>query len=88
MLGNFGCADPLPGFMDGVRRLCDEYGIVWILDEVKTGFRIAKGGAQEKYGYQPGVQQTPAPKKRDSAGKWIAVSALVSSLFASALESA
>ena len=55
MLGNFGCADPLPGFMDGVRRLCDEYGIVWILDEVKTGFRIAKGGAQEKYGYQPDI---------------------------------
>ena len=33
--------------------------------------------SQQKYGYQPGVQQTPAPKKRDSAGKWIAVSALV-----------
>ena len=33
--------------------------------------------AKQKYGYQPGVQQTPAPKKRDSAGKWIAVSALV-----------
>lgn len=53
MLGNFGCADPLPGFMDGIRRLCDEYGVLWILDEVKTGFRIAKGGAQERYGYQP-----------------------------------
>ena len=33
--------------------------------------------SKQKYGYQPGVQQTPAPKKRDSAGKWIAVSALV-----------
>ena len=53
MLGNFGCADPLPGFMDGLRKLCDQYNVVWILDEVKTGFRIAKGGAQERYGYQP-----------------------------------
>ncbi|MDR3295907.1 MAG: aspartate aminotransferase family protein, partial [Clostridiales Family XIII bacterium] len=53
MLGNFGLAEPLPGFMDAIRRLCDQYGVVWILDEVKTGFRIAKGGAQEKYGYKP-----------------------------------
>lgn len=53
MLGNFGLADPLPGFMDSIRRLCDAYNIVWILDEVKSGFRIAKGGAQEKYGYRP-----------------------------------
>jgi glutamate-1-semialdehyde 2,1-aminomutase len=55
MLGNFGLADPLPGFMDGIRRLCDAHNIVWILDEVKTGFRIAKGGAQEKYGYKPDI---------------------------------
>lgn len=55
MLGNFGCADPLPGFMDGIRRLCDQYQVLWILDEVKTGFRIAKGGAQERYGYKPDI---------------------------------
>ena len=53
MLGNFGSADPVPGFMDGLRSLCDKYGVLWILDEVKTGFRIARGGAQEKYGYKP-----------------------------------
>ncbi len=53
MLGNFGLADPKPGFMDLLRKKCDEYGIVWILDEVKSGFRIAKGGAQELYGYRP-----------------------------------
>ncbi len=53
MLGNFGSADPVPGFMEGLRKLCDQYGVLWILDEVKTGFRVAKGGAQEKYGYQP-----------------------------------
>lgn len=39
--------------------------------------RYRGGDSKQKYGYQPGVQQTPAPKKRDSAGKWIAVSALV-----------
>ncbi len=53
MMGNFGLADPLPGYMDLIRSKCDEYGILWILDEVKTGFRVAKGGAQEKYGYRP-----------------------------------
>lgn len=39
--------------------------------------RYRGDGSKQKYGYQPGVQQTPTPKKRDSAGKWIAVSALV-----------
>ncbi len=39
--------------------------------------RYRSDDSKQKYGYQPGVQQTPAPKKRDSAGKWIAVSALV-----------
>ncbi len=53
MLGNFGLADPKPGFMDFIRKKCDEYGILWILDEVKSGFRIAPGGAQEVYGYKP-----------------------------------
>ena len=53
MLGNFGLADPKPGYMDFLRKKCDEYGILWILDEVKTGFRVAKGGAQERYGYRP-----------------------------------
>jgi glutamate-1-semialdehyde 2,1-aminomutase len=53
MLGNFGSADPKPGFMETIRTLCDRYDTLWILDEVKTGFRIAKGGAQEKYGYKP-----------------------------------
>jgi glutamate-1-semialdehyde 2,1-aminomutase len=53
ILGNFGSADPMPGFMETIRRLCDTYGTLWILDEVKTGFRVAAGGAQEKHGYQP-----------------------------------
>lgn len=47
MLGNYGCADPITGYMDMIRKLCDNYGILWILDEVKTGFRVAKGGHGE-----------------------------------------
>lgn len=53
MLGNFGAVDPLPGFLEFIRSQCDAYGILWILDEVKTGFRIAPGGAQEVYGIRP-----------------------------------
>ncbi|MDB5249442.1 MAG: Glutamate-semialdehyde -aminomutase [Segetibacter sp.] len=48
--GNMGCILPRPGFLEGIRRLCDEEGIVFILDEVMTGFRLAPGGAQEKLG--------------------------------------
>lgn len=49
LLGNQASIMPLPGFLDHIRKLCDEYGIVFIIDEVKTGFRIAKGGAQEYF---------------------------------------
>lgn len=41
---------PQPGWLEHIRRLCDEYGIVMIMDEVKTGFRIARGGATEYFG--------------------------------------
>ncbi len=50
MLGNCGGIMPKAGFLETIRRLCDEYGIVMIIDEVKTGFRLAKGGAQEVFG--------------------------------------
>ena len=46
--GNMGCILPAPGFLEGLRQVCDEEGIVLIFDEVMTGFRLAKGGAQEK----------------------------------------
>lgn len=46
--GNMGCILPAPGFHEGLRKLCDEEGIVFIFDEVMTGFRLAPGGAQEK----------------------------------------
>jgi glutamate-1-semialdehyde 2,1-aminomutase len=48
-LGNCSAIEPKPGFLEFIRQKCDEYGIVFILDEVKTGFRIARGGAQEYY---------------------------------------
>jgi glutamate-1-semialdehyde 2,1-aminomutase len=48
--GNMGCILPKPGFLEGLRSLCDVEGIVLILDEVMTGFRLAAGGAQERLG--------------------------------------
>jgi glutamate-1-semialdehyde 2,1-aminomutase len=51
--GNMGCVPPEPGFLQGLRQVCDRYGIVLILDEVMTGFRVAFGGAQQLYGVKP-----------------------------------
>ena len=51
--GNCGAIQPQPGFLELIARLCREYGSLFILDEVKTGFRIANGGAQELYGIRP-----------------------------------
>ena len=48
--GNMGCIIPQPGFLEGLRAICDEENIVFIFDEVMTGFRLAQGGAQEKLG--------------------------------------
>jgi len=47
------CILPEPGFLEGLRELCDSYGCVLILDEVMTGFRVALGGAQAHYGVTP-----------------------------------
>ncbi len=46
--GNMGCIPPVPGFLEQLRALCDSEGIVFILDEVMTGFRLAAGGAQSR----------------------------------------
>jgi glutamate-1-semialdehyde 2,1-aminomutase len=51
--GNMGVVAPAPGFLEGLRALCDEFGVVLIFDEVITGFRVALGGAQELYGVTP-----------------------------------
>jgi glutamate-1-semialdehyde 2,1-aminomutase len=46
--GNMGCILPIPGFLEGLRKICDQEEIILIFDEVMTGFRLAPGGAQEK----------------------------------------
>lgn len=51
--GNCGAIEALPGFLNLIRERTQEHGIVFILDEVKTGFRIANGGAQELHGIRP-----------------------------------
>jgi glutamate-1-semialdehyde 2,1-aminomutase len=52
-LGNCAAIEPISGFLEFIREKCTEHGIIFILDEVKTGFRIARGGAQEFYHIKP-----------------------------------
>lgn len=51
--GNMGCVPPEPGYLEGLRELCTAHGVVLVFDEVMTGFRVAPGGAQERYGVTP-----------------------------------
>ncbi len=51
--GNMGCVPPAEGYLEGLRELTREYGVVLIFDEVMTGFRLGRGGAQERYGVTP-----------------------------------
>ncbi len=51
--GNMGCIPPQPGFLKGLREICDKYGALLICDEVMSGFRVAWGGAQRKYRIRP-----------------------------------
>jgi len=51
--GNMGFVPPLPGFLEGLRELCDHHGALLVFDEVMTGFRVARGGAQALYGVRP-----------------------------------
>jgi glutamate-1-semialdehyde 2,1-aminomutase len=51
--GNMGCVPPTEGYLEGLREITAEYGAVLIFDEVMTGFRLARGGAQERYGVTP-----------------------------------
>ena len=52
---NMGCIPPQKGFLEGLRQLCSDNGILLIFDEVMTGFRLAKGGVQELYGIQADI---------------------------------
>ena len=51
--GNMGVVPPAPGFLEALRELCDATGAVLVFDEVITGFRVGRGGAQERYGVLP-----------------------------------
>jgi glutamate-1-semialdehyde 2,1-aminomutase len=51
--GNMGCVPPAEGYLEGLREITAEYGAVLIFDEVMTGFRVARGGAQERFGVTP-----------------------------------
>jgi glutamate-1-semialdehyde 2,1-aminomutase len=54
-LGNIAGLEPHEGYLEGLRRICDEHGIIMIFDEVKTGFRLSNGGARETYGVMPDI---------------------------------
>jgi glutamate-1-semialdehyde 2,1-aminomutase len=51
--GNMGCVPPIPGFLEALRALTERHGTLLIFDEVMTGFRVALGGAQQRYGIKP-----------------------------------
>ena len=53
--GNMGCVAPVPGYLEGLRALCSQHGALLIFDEVMTGFRLARGGAQERFGVMPDI---------------------------------
>jgi glutamate-1-semialdehyde 2,1-aminomutase len=53
VVGNIGCVLPKPGFLEAIRKLTRQYGIVLIFDEVMTGFRVSFGGAQAYFGIKP-----------------------------------
>lgn len=66
MMVNVGAIEPVSGYLEGVRRLCDEYGVVLIFDEIITGFRVAFGGAAARYGVAPDL----ATYGKAMAGSW------------------
>ena len=53
VVGNMGCVPPRPGYLQGVRDLCARHGAMFVMDEVMTGSRVARGGAQERFGLEP-----------------------------------
>ncbi len=55
VVGNMGCVPPLDGYLEAVRKITRNHGALLIFDEVMTGFRVARGGAQERYGITPDI---------------------------------
>ena len=58
--GNMGVVPPEPGFLETLRWLCDASGALLVFDEVITGFRVGRGGAQERFGVTPAVAGSPS----------------------------
>ncbi len=53
VVGNMGCVPPVPGYLEAMRAITERHGAILIFDEVMTGFRVAHGGAQQRYGIRP-----------------------------------
>jgi glutamate-1-semialdehyde 2,1-aminomutase len=66
MMLNAGAIEPRPGYLEGVRALCDRHGVVLVFDEIITGFRLALGGAAERFGVVPDL----ATYGKAMAGGW------------------
>ena len=62
--GNMGCVPPEPGFLEALRSLADATGALLVFDEVMTGFRVARGGAQERFGVHPDLTDSREDRRR------------------------
>ena len=81
VMGNVGCIEPKPGFLEFVRKITEENDIILIFDEVITGFRASRGGAQEYYGVTPLIApQGPVYQAGTFSGNPISVQAGLSTL--------
>ena len=69
VVGNMGCVPPLPGYLEGMREITARYGALLIFDEVMTGFRVAFGGAQARYGIRPGSDDAGQGDRRRVASR-------------------
>ncbi len=75
--GNMGVVPPAPGFLEGLRQLCDRHGALLLFDEVITGFRLGYGGAQARYGVRPDL--TCLGKIIGGGCPWVRMAALAPS---------
>ena len=69
--GNMGVVPPAPGFLEALRALCDASGALLVFDEVITGFRVARGGAQERYGVCPDLTDPRQDRRRRPAARGV-----------------
>jgi glutamate-1-semialdehyde 2,1-aminomutase len=69
MMINAGAIEPAPGYLEGVRALCDRHRAVLVFDEIITGFRIALGGAVERYRVVPDLATSDAASSWNGSGR-------------------